>query len=597
MILGWIILFVITAVIIYHHFIYTAALVWLGKKRKNEIKEKHKDPLTFPRISLIMPAHNEEAYIEAKLANILMLDYPAEKLQVLICCDGCSDNTAEIIAQYESQFTAAGISLKCWVKKNNRGKLARLNELMTYAKNKTDIISLTDTSALISIDALKQVARNFENEQTGAITCSYLLASPSDGEKQYWQWQNNIRSAESQLGSVIGGNGAFYAMRSHLYSPLPEDTINDDFILPMMVLKQGFNVIFNQNINSVEIAPTSQNENHQRRQRIGAGNLQQLIRCQFVFTHKSLGVRWLFTSGKGLRTVMPFLFVGYFITSVLMALQGSILALAMVLTQLLIYGVASLPLINIHSKFIDKVHYIIGAYYSSLLGMLRYCNGQFTQGWRHLPPLSNYQTQSTQTIKRLSDIIFSCIGLTLTLPLWPFIAFAIKYDSSGPIFYRQIRVGQISETKVELFEIFKFRTMTNDAEKKSGAVWATKNDPRITHIGRFLRATRLDELPQFINVIRGDMSLIGPRPERPEMCGNLQNALPFYLERTTGLRPGLTGLAQVNSGYDNDLEDVKNKIAWDHAYAIALSSPIQWLRMDLYILFKTSYIMFAKRGQ
>ncbi len=81
------------------------------------------------------------------------------------------------------------------------------------------------------------------------------------------------------------------------------------------------------------------------------------------------------------------------------------------------------------------------------------------------------------------------------------------------------------------------------------------------------------------------------------MCGNLQNALPFYLERTTGLRPGLTGLAQVNSGYDNDLEDVKNKIAWDHAYAIALSSPIQWLRMDLYILFKTSYIMFAKRGQ
>ncbi|MEF1206199.1 sugar transferase, partial [Photobacterium damselae] len=101
----------------------------------------------------------------------------------------------------------------------------------------------------------------------------------------------------------------------------------------------------------------------------------------------------------------------------------------------------------------------------------------------------------------------------------------------------------------------------------------------------------------FINVLRGDMSFIGPRPERPELCGSLQNALPFYLERTAGLKPGLTGLAQVNHGYDNTIEDVKEKIGWDHAYAVTLGSPWQWLKMDCYILIKTIKIMLTRKGQ
>ncbi|MDP2557397.1 sugar transferase [Photobacterium damselae subsp. piscicida] len=213
------------------------------------------------------------------------------------------------------------------------------------------------------------------------------------------------------------------------------------------------------------------------------------------------------------------------------------------------------------------------------------------------PPIDSYQPQITSGCKRLCDIVLSLLGLGLTLPFWPLIALAIKFNSKGPVFYRQLRVGKIEQETVDLFEIIKFRTMYHSEKNQADLSWAKKADPRVTSVGRFLRDTRIDEIPQFINVLKGDMSLIGPRPERPELCGSLQNALPFYLERTAGLKPGLTGLAQVNHGYDNTIEDVKEKIGWDHAYAVTLGSPWQWLKMDIYILIKTIKIMLTRKGQ
>ncbi|MGR5128280.1 sugar transferase [Photobacterium swingsii] len=597
----WFIVILLSILIVYHHIVYTAVMIRLGQYHTDEqsASSSHSASLhdAYPHIALVMPAHNEADYMAAKLANILMLDYPAEKLSVNICCDGCSDNTAEIIEEWHPKFEQAGIKLAWTNKTNNRGKLARLNALMAQVSSQNDLIALSDISALISIDALTQAAHSFQNAETGAITSCYLLADATEGEKQYWQWQNKIRHAESQLGSVMGGNGAFYIMRAALFTPLPEDTINDDFMLPMMVIKQGYNVLLNQDINSVEISPSTGQQNHQRRQRIGAGNLQQLIRCRFLFSPKQKKLGWLFGSGKGLRTIMPFILVGYLLATSVLAIQGSLLASLLVIGQLSAYFLALLPALGVNQKHLNKWHYLVGGYYSSLFGMVRYLNGQFKQGWRHLPPLYDYQARSTQYCKRLSDLILSVMGLVLTLPLWPVIALLIKLDSKGPVFYRQLRVGQITEQHTDLFEVIKFRTMTHNAEQDSGAVWAQQNDPRITRIGRFLRVTRLDELPQFINVIKGDMALIGPRPERPQLCGDLQNALPFYLERTAGLRPGITGLAQVSQGYDRCLDDVKAKIAWDHAYAAALGSPWQWLKMDTFIILKTILVMVTKRGQ
>ena len=190
----------------------------------------------------------------------------------------------------------------------------------------------------------------------------------------------------------------------------------------------------------------------------------------------------------------------------------------------------------------------------------------------------------TRVGKRLVDIVGAGLGLLLTALLLPIIAFAMRMESSGPIFFRQMRVGRMYPDYTELFMMIKFRTMYVDAETKSGPVWAKKRDPRVTRVGRFLRKTRLDELPQFLNVLRGEMSLIGPRPERPGICDKLEVAIPLYAERTFGVTPGISGLAQVNQGYDESIEDVRSKVAYDHAYSIVLSKPGRWIVTDLSIV-------------
>jgi len=208
----------------------------------------------------------------------------------------------------------------------------------------------------------------------------------------------------------------------------------------------------------------------------------------------------------------------------------------------------------------------------------------------HIDPLTDWA-------KRLSDLLLASIGLILTLPLFPLIAIAIKLNSPGPVFYKQLRIGKALPECVALFEMIKFRTMVSDAELQTGATWARKQDPRITTLGRFLRKTRLDELPQFVNVLRGEMSMIGPRPERPGFYNRLEHDIPFFAERTYGVAPGITGLAQVNQGYDTCIDDVRSKVGFDHRYALALGNPVSWLKMDISIIVRTLAVMLMGRGQ
>lgn len=209
---------------------------------------------------------------------------------------------------------------------------------------------------------------------------------------------------------------------------------------------------------------------------------------------------------------------------------------------------------------------------------------------------TNYIPMSIRIVKRAIDIVVSLIGLALTLPLWPVIAIAIKLNSSGPVFFKQLRIGRSLPDRVELFMMIKFRTMTSDAEDRSGAVWASENDSRITSVGIFLRKTRLDELPQLWNVLIGEMSIVGPRPERPALCKDLMSQIPYYLERTFYVAPGITGLAQVNQGYDQTIDDVKNKLFYDHAYAFSMSTFSQWWKMEVTVAFKTVWVMVSGRG-
>ena len=203
----------------------------------------------------------------------------------------------------------------------------------------------------------------------------------------------------------------------------------------------------------------------------------------------------------------------------------------------------------------------------------------------------------TKFAKRTVDILASAVLLIVLAPVFPLIALAIKLDSPGPVLFRQMRIGTLWKDHSAIFYMIKFRSMRTDAEATGVPQWATENDPRITKVGRFLRKTRLDELPQLINVLKGDMSLIGPRPERPGFYGDLEKAIPFFAERTYGVRPGITGLAQVNQGYDTSVEDVRSKVGFDHAYAVALDSPWRWIQMDLWVAVKTLLVMVTGRGQ
>lgn len=230
-------------------------------------------------------------------------------------------------------------------------------------------------------------------------------------------------------------------------------------------------------------------------------------------------------------------------------------------------------------------------------------------------------------LKRSMDLVGAAVGLAITAPLFPIIAAAIRAESRGPILFSQLRAGARTtpdrDERAPTFRMWKFRSMRTDAENGK-AVFAEKGDPRITRVGNLLRKTRLDELPQFWNVLVGEMSLIGPRPERPEMLENLAAAIPLFEERTRFVKPGITGLAQVSLDYmgrmddslpiskhrdallnpfklegaeDSIADDMRTKLLFDMAYAASLENFASFLWTDLGILLKTPLVMLSARGR
>ena len=189
-------------------------------------------------------------------------------------------------------------------------------------------------------------------------------------------------------------------------------------------------------------------------------------------------------------------------------------------------------------------------------------------------------------LQNLYSTLLGIVGLLLLWPLMIVVAVLVRLSSPGPALFRQTRVGR---NKVP-FTLYKFRSMYIDAEAKTGAVWASKNDPRITPLGAILRKLRLDELPQFFNVIRGDMSLVGPRPERPEFVDSLERQIPFFRQRMY-VKPGITGWAQINHKYGNTLEDTVTKLEYDLYYIKHLAPSL-----DFYIIFHTIKVMLLSRG-
>lgn len=239
---------------------------------------------------------------------------------------------------------------------------------------------------------------------------------------------------------------------------------------------------------------------------------------------------------------------------------------------------------------------------------------------------------SVRIVKRVIDVTLAGVGIAVTWPLYPIIAAAIYAESPGPVFFRQRRAGRMVKRRddgsqrmeFQNFDMFKFRTMRPDAEKLTGPVIAGQDDPRITKVGKFLRKTRLDEIPQMVNVLMGQMSVVGPRPERPELLENLALAIPFFEERMRSVKPGITGLAQVSLSYSGGAlpgsevekhlealtnpfkvdeaegalaDDMRIKLLYDLAYCASLEDLKTYLRTELGILVKTPLTMVKGMGR
>jgi lipopolysaccharide/colanic/teichoic acid biosynthesis glycosyltransferase len=213
-----------------------------------------------------------------------------------------------------------------------------------------------------------------------------------------------------------------------------------------------------------------------------------------------------------------------------------------------------------------------------------------------------YPRERSEVLSRVVNVVIATVALVVMAPVMALVALAVRLTSPGPVFYSQVRVGVDRRFRRKStydrrgfdyggrpFTMYKFRTMRVDAEANGKAVWAQKNDPRTTSIGKFLRKTRLDELPQLWNVIRGDMNIVGPRPERPTIFAQLREDIPLYAQRQR-VKPGITGWAQINQAYDCCLDDVKSKVQFDLQYVQRQS-----ILHDLQIMSMTVPVMIRRQ--
>ncbi|MCZ8183940.1 MAG: sugar transferase [Beijerinckiaceae bacterium] len=596
----WFLLAISLVLLAYHHLVYP---LWLRAVPLRSPQPPPADGI-WPSLGVVVPAYREAEHIEAMIHQLAALDYPKDRLEILVVCDGSPDDTPERARRALAALAGQDHAIRLIDHPVNRGKVAVLNDAIGALR--AEIVVLFDTSSIVPPDILLRLAPEFHNPGTGVVCPAYGLAEGSaPGETAYWRYQQGIRRREAAFAAVMGAHGAGYAFRKAAWAPLPAQTINDDFVLPMRIVADGFRLVDRPDIVIGDREVARAGIDRRRRRRLGAGNLQQVLLCHRLLWAAGWRMGLLFASGKALRAVAPLLVLTALASAIGLAFTAAspldLLPLAAV------EGVAFLALLADRlpqgrlRALGQALRYALGSYLAMARGIFDLAMGRFDDDRRladrREPGGALVLSPLTRGLKRLFDILIALMAFLGLLVIGPLIAMAIRLDSPGPIFYRQLRVGRALPDRTDLFHLIKFRTMRVDAEAGTGAVWAAKGDPRVTRLGRFLRKTRLDELPQCLNVLRGEMSIVGPRPERPVFFSKLEAEIPFYVERTFGLKPGVTGLAQVSTGYDATIDDVRLKILFDHSYALKVQSPWAWLRTDLAIIAKTFLVMGLGMGR
>jgi cellulose synthase/poly-beta-1,6-N-acetylglucosamine synthase-like glycosyltransferase len=376
----------------YHHLLYPLILKLVEHRRRAPVKEAKfrgyrsaDEDSELPKISLVIPAYNEADCIAEKIHNLAVLDYPAHRLKIVLACDGCTDRTAHIASSCHQLPECQHLNLEIREYPVNRGKVAILNNVIRDLD--CEVVALSDVSALVSVDALLIAAVRFTDREVGVVNGHYQILNPgSEGEAKYWQYQSRLKSSEAALGSTLGAHGAFYLFRRKLFNGLAEDTINDDFILPMEIVAQGYRAAQENRIIALELEQADDQLDRQRRKRISAGNLQQVLRLKRLFLPRYGGVAFAFASGKGLRVAMPFLMFVSLAGSLLLAADSSLFTLLATI-QLSVYLLAASEVVfkpEKSNRFSKTLSYIVSGHLAGLTGTLRYIFGGKSKPWRKL---------------------------------------------------------------------------------------------------------------------------------------------------------------------------------------------------------------------
>ena len=364
----------------WHHVGWPVALKLLSRRAPMGPAAMAWDQL--PAVTVVMPAYNEAAHIAAKLRNLAGLEYPADRLQVVVVCDGCSDATAALARAALAEPGCAGLRALVVEHARNRGKLAVMNGAIALVT--TDIVALTDVSAMLPADALVRAAAHFADPALGAVGGTYSLARPgSAGEARYWQYQRAVKRGEASLGAPLGLHGAFYAIRRAAWRALPEDTINDDFVLPLEIFGRGWRVAYDTTIAAMELECADAAQDARRRRRIAAGNAQQLARMAWLLHPRFGGVALAFASGKALRVAAPFLIGTGLLGSVLLASGSPAFALLAALQIAGLLGAAVGALLGAGApRLLAVARYAVAGHLASARGVLGYLGGGYRSPWR-----------------------------------------------------------------------------------------------------------------------------------------------------------------------------------------------------------------------
>ena len=295
---------------------YPLTLVLLVRSRRFRGTRELLHPLEageeWPMVSMLVPAFNEEPVIRQKIENCMMLDYPSDRLEIVVASDGSTDLTNEMVRAYgENEVRFRHFE-------NRRGKTHVINAVVPELRG--EIVVISDASAILELDALKQIVRRLQPLGVGAASGIYRFQNVDSslrgkGEYFYWKYETFLKMLEDATGSVIGAHGALLAFKKHLFEPLPPETINDDFLIPMRILEKGYRVAYVTEAQAVEETYGDSFADYHRRSRIFVGNLQQMLFLKGMLNpFKGLDA-WKYVSHKVLRTFSPLMVAGIFLTS------------------------------------------------------------------------------------------------------------------------------------------------------------------------------------------------------------------------------------------------------------------------------------------